>query len=261
MEYRDMKESFSMPEPQFHEYYEFYFSIEGSREIFIENKMYIVGPNILCIIPPFSMHRTEGNAYKRINLYISESLMRKSDLDFFNNFSEQFIFSLTEKQTAFISDFLLEATSLEQTTTFEQKKNKLLPFAQTIFSYLQTRPLQPLNAVQTKLAQKKTDPTILKIISFINENYAHPITLSGLSKKFFISTNTLCKRFEQAMQCSVIQYVTIVRLNKAKMYLSQSPNKNIEEISELCGFSSANYFSLIFKKHFGLSPLNWRKKK
>ncbi len=261
VEFRDMKESFSMPEPQFHEYYEFYFLLEGSREIFIENKMYMVGANTLCIIPPFSMHRMEGKAYKRINLYISKNLMRQTDLDFLNKYANQFVFSLTEKQCAFIADFLLETLNLEQPQSFEQRKTQLLPFAQTVFSYLQAKPLQPLNSVQTKLERKKNDPTILKVISFINENYALPITLNDLSERFFISTNTLCKRFGQSMQCSIIQYTTMVRLNKAKMYLSQSPNKNIEEISELCGFSSANYFSLIFKKHFGLSPLNWRKKK
>jgi transcriptional regulator GlxA family with amidase domain len=36
---------------------------------------------------------------------------------------------------------------------------------------------------------------------------------------------------------------------------------SMDEIAERCGYSSANYFSLIFKKNVGLSPLNYRKKK
>lgn len=261
IELREMKESFSMPEPQFHEYYEFYFLLEGSRDVFIENKMYTVGANTLCVIPPFFMHRIEGTKYKRINLYISKNLMRESDLKFLDCYANEFAFSLSVKQSDFITDLLLEAVSLQQSKTFEQRKALLLPYVYTIFSYLQTKPLQPINVIQTRLENKKTNPTILKIISYINENYAQNITLKHLSEKFYISTNTLCKRFQQAMQCSVIEYATMAKLSKAKMYLAQSPNKNIEEISMLCGFSSANYFSLIFKKHFGISPLNWRKKK
>ncbi|MBQ8320040.1 MAG: helix-turn-helix transcriptional regulator [Clostridia bacterium] len=85
-----------------------------------------------------------------------------------------------------------------------------------------------------------------------------PITLKGLSERFFISVNTLCKRFHENMNCSVMEYTTFVRLNKAKMYLL-STKKGVEEIAGLCGFLSANYFGLIFKKQFGCSPTNYRK--
>jgi transcriptional regulator GlxA family with amidase domain len=44
------------------------------------------------------------------------------------------------------------------------------------------------------------------------------------------------------------------------MYLSSS-DYSMEKIAELCGFPSANYFGLIFKKHYGISPLNYRKKR
>jgi transcriptional regulator GlxA family with amidase domain len=47
-------------------------------------------------------------------------------------------------------------------------------------------------------------------------------------------------------------------LNKAK-HLLLSTDKTVNEIAELCGFSSANYFGLIFKKKENLSPLTYRK--
>ena len=43
------------------------------------------------------------------------------------------------------------------------------------------------------------------------------------------------------------------------MYLS-STDKNVSEIAELCGFPSANYLGIVFKKQIGISPLNYRKK-
>ena len=48
-----------------------------------------------------------------------------------------------------------------------------------------------------------------------------------------------------------------LKLNKAKQYLS-STKKNIKDISDLCGFSSAAYMGLIFKQKIGLSPLKYR---
>ena len=45
---------------------------------------------------------------------------------------------------------------------------------------------------------------------------------------------------------------------KAKEFLLNT-KKSVGEISELCGFSSSNYFGLIFKQKEGLSPANYRK--
>ena len=55
-----------------------------------------------------------------------------------------------------------------------------------------------------------------------------------------------------------MEYVSRMRLSKAKSLLKDT-NKSIEDIALDCGFSSANYFGLIFKKEVGLSPLNYKK--
>ena len=60
------------------------------------------------------------------------------------------------------------------------------------------------------------------------------------------------------MSCSPIDYLLNVRLTKAKELLLSS-KKSIGEISEECGFSSANYFGLIFKQKEKLSPANYKK--
>ena len=61
------------------------------------------------------------------------------------------------------------------------------------------------------------------------------------------------------MHCSVMEYCSAVRLNEAKQLLLTT-DKSIEDISDLCGYSSANYFSLFFKSKTGLAPSNYRKK-
>ncbi len=259
IENRIMDKNFSMSEAQFHDYYELYFLLEGTREIFIENRMFVVPANSFCIIPPFYMHKTEGKPYKRINLYISDNLLDEKELEFLNIHSTHLAFSLTSQQATFISTLLLEASEIK-TQNYELRKKYLLPFTKTILYYLQTQSLTPLQPISALPSHKESDTMILKIVSYINENYQNSITLKDLSERFFISTNTLCKRFHKSMGCSIIEYVTFVRLNKAKMYLLTT-SKKLEEISYLCGFSSANYFGLTFKKQFGLSPLNYRKKK
>ena len=78
------------------------------------------------------------------------------------------------------------------------------------------------------------------------------------AKKFFLSKATLCDCFIKALNCTIGEYVMRLKLNKARQYLS-STKKSVEEISALCGFSSAAYMGLLFKNKTGLSPLQYRK--
>lgn len=60
------------------------------------------------------------------------------------------------------------------------------------------------------------------------------------------------------MNCSIMDYLLQVRLSKARDLLLVSSH-SIEEISEICGFSSVSYFRTSFKQIIGTSPLHYRK--
>ncbi len=259
IEKRNQTLSYNMTEPQFHDYYEIYFLTEGIRDFFIENKLYRISAPSVCIIPPFVMHKTEGDAYERINIYLSEDYLSTQEKNFLIKLSENSVYTLENKQTTFISTVLNEAMKIANSNVDHAKETQL-NFVKTVIYYLQAQTLSPALEVGFTRHGKHTDESILKIVAHLNENYREHITLDGLSNKFFLSKNTLCTRFKKRMNCSIISYVTSVRLNKAKMYLSSS-SYSMEKIAELCGFPSANYFGLIFKKHYGISPINYRKKK
>ena len=98
----------------------------------------------------------------------------------------------------------------------------------------------------TTSINKDVPPVVLKVIDYLNTHYAEKISLSSIANKFYISKGSLIYSFNKFMDCSPIDYLLNIRLTKAKELLLNS-KKNIGEISEACGFSSANYFSLIFK--------------
>ena len=229
IERRNETKAFNMSYTQFHDYYELYFLISGERAFFIESKLFLLKSGSFCIIPPFYMHKTEGEAYDRINLYVSKNL-------------------LTDSENSFL-----------QTAGDAKKRNFILSCAKTVIAYMQTQMLSPLQPTGTLNSPKHSDTLVLQIVAYINKEYQQKLTLDGLAKTFYLSKNTLCKRFREQMNCSPIQYAVYTRLNKAKMYLS-STDKNVSEIAELCGFPSANYLGIVFKKQIGISPLNYRKK-
>ena len=77
---------------------------------------------------------------------------------------------------------------------------------------------------------------------------------------YVVSLGVSCEdyNFKKYTNCSLIDFLLNIRLTKAKELLVNA-KKSVEEIAELCGFSSANYFGLIFKKKEGVSPINYRK--
>ncbi|MBQ8658726.1 MAG: helix-turn-helix domain-containing protein [Clostridia bacterium] len=257
IENRKMKTDFDMSEPHSHDYYELYFLLEGSRAIFLQDKMFVLPPNTFCVIPPFCLHKTEGGPYKRININISSDLLKKEEIKFFSDCSKHFAMRLDGEYLPLTKGLLEEVSALKAMNS-KDRKNYELAIVKTIFYFLQKQNLQPLPVASESPIKQESDPIVLKMVFYINENYQKEITLEKLCKQFFLSKATLCKRFKSVLRCSIMEYLFRVRLNKAKSLLSTT-GKSIEEISFLCGFSSANYFSLVFKKEIGLSPLNYRK--
>jgi len=91
------------------------------------------------------------------------------------------------------------------------------------------------------------------MIDYIHEHYAEDITLNDLSKKVFISRNYLGDIFRKATGESFNDYVTRVRMEKARTLLLEG-RFLIYEIAEQVGYKNIPYFSTLFKKYTGLNP-------
>lgn len=259
IEYRQTKKEWNMADLQAHDFYEIYYLLKGERNIFIEDKIFTLHENSIVIIPPFYMHKTEGGPYKRLNLYISNDLLDESERKFLTSCASFLSFELEKsKKNAVLSLFRLFLTQSNKKDLLKKKYS--LSFAKAFLYILQTSSLNPLSHSLINTKSNINENIILDIVAYINTHFQENITLDLLKNKFFISKNTLCKNFQQVMKCSVIEYCSAVRLNEAK-HLLLTTDKSIEDVADLCGYSSANYFSLLFKSKTGLAPSNYRKKR
>lgn len=97
------------------------------------------------------------------------------------------------------------------------------------------------------------------VAAYIAENYTQNITMSTLSRRFGYSVSTLSHMFKKESGKTLPQYIEDIRLNEACRLLEHTEH-TVSEIAFSLGFCSANYFSGIFKKRIGLSPIRYRKK-
>lgn len=100
--------------------------------------------------------------------------------------------------------------------------------------------------------------TILSALSYIEQHFNENISLSDVAEHIFISKNYLCDLFKKELNLTFIDYVTNLRIEKAKYYLSQTDMK-MYEISQAVGYNDYAYFSQIFKRHTGSTLSSYRK--
>lgn len=101
---------------------------------------------------------------------------------------------------------------------------------------------------------------VKKIITYINENYSHKISLDKIAQNMYLSPVYISKIFKEETGESPINYLIKIRLEKAKEILLQSNSNSIKEVATLVGYEDAYYFSKLFKKYYGVSPLNYKKR-
>ncbi|MDR2096090.1 MAG: response regulator [Treponema sp.] len=102
---------------------------------------------------------------------------------------------------------------------------------------------------------------ILKAKEYIDANYREEdISLHTVASHVGISPNHLSTVFAQETGENFIEYLTGIRIEKAKHLLTNTTMKSADIAGET-GFSDPHYFSFIFKKNTGVSPREYRSRK
>ena len=94
--------------------------------------------------------------------------------------------------------------------------------------------------------------------AYIDENLAEDIKITEVASRAGVSASQLRRIFNDAMNMTCIAYITTARMKKAKELIA-STDRTITEIAFYVGYNDSNYFSTVFSKHEGISPIQYRK--
>ena len=100
-------------------------------------------------------------------------------------------------------------------------------------------------------------PVITRAKEFIQQNQAEDLSLGQVAKAVNTSTFYFCKLFKKTTGLNFTDYVSRVRIEKAKNLLL-NPNLRVSEIAYEVGFQSLTHFNRVFKKIIGESPSDYR---
>ena len=106
--------------------------------------------------------------------------------------------------------------------------------------------------------QKTERSIILPALRIINASPEKRLSNDQLARICNLNRYYFIKTFKSSTGCTPQQYYIRLIIDKSK-YLLENTRYNISEIAQLCGIEDSLYFSRLFKKHTGVSPMNYRK--
>ncbi len=122
-----------------------------------------------------------------------------------------------------------------------------------------------LNTEEKYLTQKDENPAseqarLQMMMQYIHENYDRKLLLENIADQAMISKSTALNLFRSYLDDTPIHYLLRYRLQEAAKLLVTT-EKKIEGVSQASGFENVEYFCKSFKKHYQMTPTEYRRKK
>jgi AraC-like DNA-binding protein len=109
-----------------------------------------------------------------------------------------------------------------------------------------------------RLVPDDTFRRLCRARDFLHDCHAEPVRLDDLARRAGVSRYHFLRLFRDAFGATPHQYLTQVRLGRAKELLA-ADNHSVTDVCLGVGFSSLGSFSTLFAERFGCSPSAWRK--
>ncbi|WP_079908793.1 AraC family transcriptional regulator [Paenibacillus sp. 32352] len=236
----------------YHDNYEIYFLISGSSEYFVKDKTYSVSDHNILFIPKGTLHKNNyiSRSYERAVINFTEDYIGSKFICKLRPLFEQCIYKPQDPERIKKLFFMIG----EEMDRNDDLSSDLIKsyFIQLLSYFIRNKSEFVYNS------SSNANPTIERLVRYINANYHLSITLDSASDMLNLSKSHLSRLFLKTTGLGFKEYVQIIRINKAKQML-KGTNHSIRQIAFDCGFNDSNYFSKAFKESTGLSPLQYRK--
>ena len=114
-----------------------------------------------------------------------------------------------------------------------------------------------IESVYEQLRFQKSD-RLRPAMEYLQKYYAEHVTIEDVARAAHMSVSRLCHLFQQQFQFTVFDYLTNLRISRAK-HLLAATDRTCLQISLEAGFNNLSYFNRTFKKRLGMTPSQFRK--
>jgi AraC-like DNA-binding protein len=255
--YKQQDPGKSMPQLHTHDFFEIEFLVSGERDYFTKSKMYKLKPPSLIVLPPNATHKFETHGCEVYTLQISPESLSEDQLYFLQYLAHQEVIHFPPSKLKKLTTAFAELEKLYNSFPFNAyKKMRFNLRLGTLFAMIDTYADIKGEAANYSLSEgitTTTAPVILKVLDYLHIHYKENFSLEDLCEQFHVSKSYLSSSFARATNTTIFQYKLSLQLEEAKR-LCRETRYSYDKIAKITGFSSGNYFRLIFKKHEGQTP-------
>lgn len=232
-------------ERHYHDLFEIYYLESGSCIYFIDNKSYELLPGDIAIIPAGVIHNTlyQNSKYSRMLINCSPRFIPASVMPMLKGI--RYLYRNSE--------IAREIREILRQIEGEYDSEKLLS-DEMLYCYMHMLFLLLVRHKNFYDNARSKNEYVENAIRYVRKNFSAPISLSEVAKMLSVSPEHFSREFKKETGFGFCEYVNLLRLKKSEQLLREEKNLSITEISEKCGFNDSNYFSVKFKKMYGVSP-------
>ncbi len=241
---------------EMHDFWECMYILDGSLTASADDKVHTLSCGDFILFKPYELHKFSVDSLDGATVLTLSFAMEGA----FYKSLEGRAYHLNTVQRDIIKNFL-EFLELEgkkkQGNAYQEYYWNILPhfkndniFLQTVSLFLK-RILLTLSDGADTLSKTKTYETDLfrKALQIMNENIYKSLSVDGLADALNISTSSLKRLFDKYAGMSVHKYFLSLKIKTATIFLKSGMSVN--EVADSLGFSSAGYFSCVFKRETG----------
>ncbi len=233
--------------------------LSGTKTFYINDEVILLNEGDIIFVNSNIPHKTETpKGSSSVLLQFNTSIQSGSDSEYFwaENIGsiKNYIYTVFKRDSAINHDL---AECIQKICSEYSNKKRSYEYFIKAYIYELTAILYR-NEILTDYGkwQQRIMP-VTDVLKYVDAHYSEHISLSKISGILNFHTSYFCRFFKNILGVSFIEYLNLIRLNKAKELMKQS-QKNITEISYEVGFSSVSYFIKTFKKYNYCSPNRYR---
>ena len=248
--------NFDYPQIHGHTDWEFFLVLQDEMMQEINDTTDLMTAGVGCLLTKNDKHALvfakKSKNFQGVNILVRDSYMR----DFLNVYSPSLYdelcehkrplyFSVSKSSLEYYQNLLL-AAQIEKDPQIRENYCKI------VFNYL------ILKVIEENNSPYHIPNELFSFVQTLNNPYISPELIQEAKDALPYSYSQLTRVFNKYMHCTITQYINQVKMNHAKELLSGT-DMTIYQITEELRFKSEAHFYTLFKKMFGITPLNYRK--
>lgn len=239
----------------FHNRYELLMVLSGKCNFIINNQLFHLDSNDICLIPPEVAH-----AFIRIDDSHEHIFLNFTDMYIDKDMSYDIRKLWRAGKYSPLPEDALYFRKLFDEICSEHDNNQRYNnnYLKTCFDRIFIKMLQTPQQFDFPSNGNTPAEEISKVIEHVTNKYKSDISLSEMAKMCHVTPTYFSRLFKKQLGLGFKDFLIHTRLVAARKMLLVS-NYSISYVASECGFNDSNYFSVVFKKRFGMSPLEYQK--